>query len=120
MDGGLMKKIIASMAAALIALKLMKPKAGTASKETLESLYIKHGINKGVDWKLLKAIATVESSENPNAKNPLDPSVGLMQILCVPDGTGGCKNRFNILDWPPISEQHLYDPDVSLHYASQN
>jgi len=91
-----------------------KPKA-----PTLDDLYRKHGNQKGVDPMLLKAIAQVESAENPNAKNPRDPSVGLMQVLCVPDGSGGCSNKFNIKGWPPESEKALYDPDLSLHFASQ-
>jgi len=86
---------------------------------TLDDLYQRHGKQKGLDPMLLKAIAQVESSENPNAKNPADPSVGLMQVLCVPDGSGGCKNKFNIKGWPPDSEKALYDPDLSLHFGAQ-
>ena len=86
---------------------------------TLDDLYESHGRQKGLDPILLKAIAIVESSENPNAKNPSDPSYGLMQILCQPDGQGGCKNRLNVLDWPPQSSERLYDADYSLHIGSQ-
>jgi len=85
----------------------------------LDVLYRKHGALQGVEWQLLKAIARVESAEDPSAKNPLDPSVGLMQVLCVPDGSGGCSNKLNVLDWPPGSEEDLYDADYSLHIASQ-
>ena len=86
---------------------------------TLDDLYEKHGRQKGLDPLLLKAIAQVESNEDPSAKNPLDPSVGLMQVLCVPDGRGGCSNRLNVCDWPPGSEADLYDPDFNLHIAAQ-
>lgn len=34
----------------------------------------------GLPLALVKAVAKVESNFNPNAKNPLDPSYGLMQI----------------------------------------
>lgn len=85
----------------------------------LDSLYQKHGRRQGVEPELLKAIAIVESDENPNAKNPFDPSIGLMQVLCQPDGQGGCRNKLNVLGWPPGSESELYDPDYNLHIASQ-
>lgn len=55
----------------------------------LDALYARHGKEKGVDPTLLKALAITESSEDPRAVNPADPSVGLMQILCVPNGAGG-------------------------------
>lgn len=85
----------------------------------LEPLYRKHANKQGLDWRLLKAIAIVESSENPNARNPADPSTGLMQVLCVPDGSGGCKNRFNVQGWEGIRENDLLDPDINLGIASQ-
>jgi soluble lytic murein transglycosylase-like protein len=86
---------------------------------TLEDLYQCHGRQKGLDPMLLKAIAIVESSENPNAKNPADPSYGLMQLLCQPDGQGGCRNQLNVIGWPPSSVEQLYDPDYSLHIGAQ-
>lgn len=127
-----MKALIIIGAAILGILGLLK-KFGGAAKEivspgegivtdrrvTLDDLYERHGRQKGVDPLLLKAIAQVESSENPQAKNPLDPSYGLMQILCVDDGRGGCSNRLNVNDWPPESKERLYDPDYSLHIGSQ-
>jgi soluble lytic murein transglycosylase-like protein len=119
-----MNKLIAIIIAGLIALGVLKKLDLnhvnlTDPEITLDYLYERHGLQKGVDWMLLKAIARVESSENPRAKNPLDPSIGLMQILCQPDGQGGCKNRFHILDWPPESEAALYDPDLNIHFGSQ-
>ena len=85
----------------------------------LDTLYQKHGRLRNLDWRLLKAIAQVESSENPQAKNPSDPSYGLMQILCRPDGHGGCSNNLNVLGWPPMTVHSLYDPDYSLHIGAQ-
>jgi soluble lytic murein transglycosylase-like protein len=86
---------------------------------TLDDLYQSHGRQHGLDPMLLKAIAIVESSENPNAKNPADPSIGLMQILCVPDGNGSCSNKLNIQGWPPADARLLYDPDYSLYLGGQ-
>lgn len=82
-------------------------------------LYEKHGKRYNINPVLLRAIAKIESSENANAVNPLDPSYGLMQVLCVSDGVGSCKNRFNVKDWPPDSKGKLFDPDYNLHIASQ-
>jgi len=87
--------------------------------QSLDDLYQIHGKRNGLDPMLLKAIARVESSENPNVKNPSDPSYGLMQVLCVDDGQGGCKNKFNVMGWPPLTKEQLYDPDYSLQIGAQ-
>src|SRR5713226_1241506 len=64
---------------------------------SLDELYQKHGSAFGVDWRLVKAIAQHESRENPDAVNPRDnESIGIMQILCRPDGQGGCTNRLHV------------------------
>jgi hypothetical protein len=92
---------------------------GDTVKNSLDDLYKKYGDRFSLDPLLLKAIAQVESSENPKAKNPADPSYGLMQLLCVPDGQGGCKNRLNVLGWPPENVEKLYDPDYSVYIGAQ-
>lgn len=86
---------------------------------SLDQLYQKHATRHGLDWKLLKAIAQVESNENPLAKNQADPSYGLMQLLCQDDGMGSCRNKLNVLDWPPENKEKLFDPDYSIHIAAQ-
>lgn len=86
---------------------------------SLNDLYSHYGQIHGLDPMLLKAIAQVESSENPDAKNPNDPSYGLMQLLCRPDGKGSCSNKLNVIGWPPGSVADLYDPDYSVNIASQ-
>jgi len=96
-----------------------KPVDAAIREETLTDLYKKHAGQKGVDWRLLRAIAITESSENPNAKNPLDPSYGLMQLLARTDNNGHITNRLNVQDWPPDNVEALYDPDYSLHIAAQ-
>lgn len=104
-----------------------KEKKGSASPDfvegqdkTLDSMYKAAGNRWGVDWLLLKVIAQVESNENPGAKNPNDPSYGLMQLLCVPDGKGGCSNRLNVIGWPPEEGiKQLYDPEYSLKIGAQ-
>ena len=86
---------------------------------SLDDIYKEGGTEFGVDWKLIKAHAIVESSERPGAKNAADPSYGLMQILCQPDGEGGCRNQFNIEDWPPASSEDLYDPLLNVRLGAQ-
>ncbi|MGD9159003.1 MAG: transglycosylase SLT domain-containing protein [Desulfobacteraceae bacterium] len=86
---------------------------------SLDTIFQKYGDQYNVDWKLLKAIATVESSLNPDAKNPSDPSYGLMQIYCTPDGKGGCTNKFNINGWPPKSAEALLDPELNVMLGAQ-
>lgn len=79
-----------------------------------DSIFQATGARLGIDWRLLKAVAMHESSLDPLATNPKenpeeapDPSYGLMQISCVPDGRGGCRNHFNIAAWPPPSARAL-------------
>ncbi len=86
----------------------------------LDLLYEKWGQRYGVDPKLLKALAIVESSEQPNAKNPADPSFGLMQILCVNDGLDNpCKNKFNIEGWEGATPNRLFNPDFNVSLGAQ-
>lgn len=89
---------------------------------TLDEIYIKYALIHGMDWRLLKAIAKVESSERPTAKNAADPSYGLMQILCVtPAGNQltRCTNKFNIVGWDKATPESLLDPDFNVSLASQ-
>jgi len=87
--------------------------------EGFDNLYQRYSEGKSFDWKLLKAIAIVESNENPNAINESDPSYGLCQLLCQPDGKGGCKNALNVVGWPPPSKDSLFDPEYNVYVASQ-
>jgi len=74
----------------------------------LDSIYKKWGEKYGVDWKLLKAIAIVESDETPLAENPADPSRGIMQILCKTNLKGDVINKFNVDNWPPPDADYLF------------
>jgi len=91
---------------------------------SFDSLFRAAGSQYGVDPLILKAIACQESSLNPaavNNGNPSDPSYGLMQISCEPDGNGGClQGEFNFADWPPSGGPNaLLDPSTSIHYAAE-
>ena len=87
--------------------------AGTRLDDVFQTV----GEQYGVDWRLLKAVASVESSLRPDAYNPDDPSYGLMQILCTGDGEV-CENAFNIDPWP-VRRQELYDPQLNVSLGAQ-
>ncbi|MEL6284411.1 MAG: lytic transglycosylase domain-containing protein, partial [Pseudomonadota bacterium] len=91
-----------------------------------DRVYQKYGDLHGIDWRLIKAIATVESSENPSALNPNDPSVGMMQVLvqgCYVNGEWlwdkTPRNRFPALGslWPKTPRQ-LLDADTNVAVGS--
>ena len=78
------------------AILLMSKKAQAAVKEMvqipiqvvepstpLDSMIKEAAFKYSVDWKLVKAVAMTESSLNPNASNPKDPSYGLMGIMPI-------------------------------------
>jgi len=93
----------------------------STSTSPLDQIYQSYATQHGVDWRLLKAIAIVESGENTEAVNPNDPSYGLMQVLCT-DTTNparGCGNKLNVQGWPPPSKEWLFDPEYNVHIAAQ-
>lgn len=102
-----------------------------ADAPNYDALFRKHGEARGVDWRLLKAIATVESHLNPRAENPDGLSAGIMQIHCDPHGRGRetiatapahgapCRNRFDLPAWPPANRAQLYDPDYNIAIGAQ-
>ena len=98
---------------------LLIPTIATGSQGSLKEVYKEKGAKYDVDPLLLEAIAHVESSQNPKAYNPGDPSYGLMQILCKPDGSGGCANTFYIDNWPPAQATDLYDPRINVDLGAQ-
>ena len=87
---------------------------------TLDDLYRQYGSAFGVDWRLVKAIAQRESGENPAAVNERDnESIGVMQVLCRPDGRGGCSNRLNVDGWPDTTREKLLDADWNIYIGAQ-
>lgn len=86
--------------------------------ENFDALFQKHGRQQGVDWRLLRAIAEVESHLNPRAINRRDPSIGLMGVLCRPRGET-CGNRFDVAGWPPARREQLFEPDYNVSIGAQ-
>jgi len=84
-----------------------------------DRLYNDVGSKYGVDPLILKAVASVESNENPNAYNKNDPSIGIMQILCHDDGNGSCSNRLNVMGWPPEKKEDLFDVEYNINIGGQ-
>jgi soluble lytic murein transglycosylase-like protein len=90
-----------------------------AAADDYDALFQKHGAAHNVDWRLLKAIGTVESHLNPRAENPDGLSAGIMQLLCAPAYTPTCHNRLNVPNWPPASRAQLYEPDYNVDIGTQ-
>lgn len=88
----------------------------TVVKATLDD-QIKYAAAKaGVDWKLVKAIAITESSLNPLASNPNDPSWGLMGIMPILAEDYGI-----VKDWhnPTTAEiAMIRDPQTNLNIGA--
>lgn len=120
---------------AMFVLLLLAAPAASAGDD-YDALFQKHGAAHGVDWRLLKALGTVESHLNPRAENPDGLSAGIMQIHCDPHERGSvakgqepvvtasahgsaCTNRFNIEAWPPVNREQLYDPDYNIAIGTQ-
>lgn len=97
----------------------MVQSSNDANEPTLDELFQKWGAYFGVEWQLLKAHAIVESSLDPNAVNETDnESIGLMQILCRPDGNGGCMNRLNVEGWSEATREKLFNPDFNIRIGA--
>lgn len=77
-------------------------------------------MEQDIDPALLQAIAQVESSEVLEAVNISDPSFGLMQILCTPNGKGICTNRFPKVDgWEGTTVDDLFNPQINVSIGAQ-
>ena len=86
----------------------------------MDDLFRKWGVVYGVDWQLLKSIAVTESRLNPDAVNAADnESIGLMQVLCRPDGGGGCSNGLNVDGWSEATRKKLFDPGFNIKIGAQ-
>ena len=95
-------------------------KISDASPQSIDDLFRKWGAVYGVEWRLLKAIAVTESRLNPDAVNAADKeSIGLMQVLCRPDGAGGCSNRLNVDGWSEATREKLFDPRFNIKIGAQ-
>ena len=92
--------------------------AAVSTGDTLRGLVLREALAHGVGPALAAAIVYVESGWDPTAVSPED-SYGLMQVLCRPDGSGGCKNHFDIVGWPPASADALLDPTVNVPLGMQ-
>ncbi len=87
---------------------------------SMNHLFRKWGAKYGVEWKMLKAIARKESRLNPNAVNNADnESIGLMQVLCRPNGRGGCANSLKVDGWSEVTRRKLFDPDFNIKIGAQ-
>jgi len=88
--------------------------------DDLSHIYQKYGDKYStIDPPLLKAIATVESDEDPEAINPDDPSYGLMQILVSPANcSDGPYRELPGLNMR-VSKEELMDPETNVRVAAK-
>ncbi len=87
---------------------------------TLDAMYRAHAQAQGLDWRLVKAIAIVESNERADAIHAESQSIGIAQVLCRDNGKGGCANRLvDVAGWPPASRDVLFDPNYNLLIGTQ-
>lgn len=86
-----------------------------------DGIFKRYAVMTGLDWRLIRAVATVESSLNPIAINRADnESLGLMQVLCRPDGKGGCTNHLPaVRGWTTATRDYLLDPDFNVYIGAQ-
>lgn len=85
------------------------------------NIFREYGNLYNVDWRLIAAHAKVESNYNPDAVNKADnESIGMMQLLCRPDGNGGCTNDLPAIpDWKGTKRKDLLSPDFNVRIAAQ-
>lgn len=74
----------------------------------LDSLFQKWGNIYSLDWKLIKAVATVESELSPSAIGDDGVSFGLMQIQIATAKGYGMTDAENLLD-----------PDTNIKYGAK-
>ena len=85
-----------------------------------DAVFQREGERVGLDWRLLRAVATVESSLNSSAINSADPSYGLMQILCTHRGDGVCSNQFPaVRQWPGMTVERLLEPQTNIAIGAE-
>ena len=88
--------------------------------DRFDDLFKREARRVGVDWRLLRAIAMVESSLDETAVNPSDPSIGLMQVLCRADGGDGrCQNKFLLPEWDQATPRLLKNPEFNVRIGAQ-
>lgn len=98
---------------------------GTVNKYAgpYDAIYQKYGTQFGVDWRLIKAHAQVESSENPSAFNT-EGSSGLMQILLPLSHNTGARRHFDagrLPEWrdaDAAAGTAIFDPDYNVSLAA--
>lgn len=89
-----------------------------AGTESIRDLIIRVANSEGVNPAIILAIAEIESSFNPEAVNPLDPSYGLCQITPALAQDYGLVKDYK----SPTDEEikNLVDPEVNVRIACRH
>jgi soluble lytic murein transglycosylase-like protein len=92
--------------------------SGAIPSLSIDQLISKNSRRFGVEEALIRAHIQVESSGNPNASNPLDPSWGLMGITPI------CAQDYGfVLDWHnPTAEEiaNLRRPEINIEIGTRH
>jgi hypothetical protein len=91
---------------------------GGEAGRSFDALFQVHGDRYGVDWRLLRAVAEVESHLNPRAVNRRDPSFGLMQVYCRSGADGVCRNRLDLPEWAGMTRARLMEPETNVRIGA--
>ncbi|MBA7659361.1 hypothetical protein ES703_67338 [subsurface metagenome] len=87
------------------------------SREEIDERIAYHASLCGLEPALVKAIAKVESNFNPRAKNPADPSYGLMQITPILAQDYGLVKDYR--DVSALEIEKIYDINNNLSVGCQ-
>lgn len=105
-----MSKIILIGAIALGGLLMAEPILAARRENDFDGLIQKASVKNKVPVALIKAVIRTESSFNPSAVNPSDPSAGLMQT--TPATASAFLGR-------PVTLEELKDPALSIEAGTR-
>ena len=95
-----------------------KEGAKVITRETIEKAIEEKSRKYGLEIAMVKAFCEIESSFNPNAINPADPSYGIMQIMPI------CAQDYGyVKDWRNTTQKEidrLLDLDTSLEIGCRH
>lgn len=89
---------------------IIPPKASIDVQERIEY----HAGQWGLEVALVKAIAKAESNFNPTAKNPSDPSYGLMQVSSMLAQDYGLIADYRTVSWLEIEMMMEINNNLSI------
>lgn len=99
----------------LLVKKVKDDEADIVLQDTVQEKIVYYAESWGLEVALVRAIAKVESNFNPEAKNPADPSFGLMQITPILAEDYGLISDYRNMNW--LKEEMIFDINNNLNVA---